>query len=144
MDPKQRMMGLRADTTPQVARIATRGSAARPLRLSMPGNACACGEPAPDRQIAQAGIRRSAATIPPRMREIVLVGAEALASVGLVPPASTLPCRHGSVLLDVRGAGTTRAAPARALGPQGRCLGDAPRRQPADALTHLCGGRTSG
>src|SRR6478736_1498032 len=40
MDPdSQRMMGLRADTTPQVARIATTrlGQTARPLRLSYAG-----------------------------------------------------------------------------------------------------------
>src|SRR3954465_9244344 len=40
MDPdSQRMMGLRADTTPQVARIATTrlGAAPRPLRLSYAG-----------------------------------------------------------------------------------------------------------
>src|SRR3984885_15002447 len=61
MDPdSQRMMGLRADTTPQVARIAaTRlATAPRPLRLSYAG---AClrvrgNQLAPDRQMAQAGI----------------------------------------------------------------------------------------
>jgi len=46
MDPvSQRMMGLRADTTPQVARIATTrlGRAPRPLRLSYAGQCLRVG-----------------------------------------------------------------------------------------------------
>ena len=61
MDPdSQRMMGLRADTTPQVARIATTrlATAPRPLRLSYAGQCLRVrgSQLAPDRQIAQAGI----------------------------------------------------------------------------------------
>src|SRR5271167_5176404 len=61
MDPEsQRMMGLRADTTPQVARIAsTRLAAApRPLRLCYAGQCLLVrgSQLAPDRQITQAGI----------------------------------------------------------------------------------------
>ena len=61
MDPEsQRMMGLRADTTPQVARIAsTRLAAApRPLRLSYAGQCLRVrgNQLAPERQIGQAGI----------------------------------------------------------------------------------------
>ena len=61
MDPdSQRMMGLRADTTPQVARIATTrlASAPRPLRLSYAGQCLRVRgtQLAPDRQVAQAGI----------------------------------------------------------------------------------------
>ncbi len=61
MDPdSQRMMGLRADTTPQVARIATTrlARAPRPLRLSYAGQCLMVrgSQLAPDRQIAQAGI----------------------------------------------------------------------------------------
>ena len=61
MDPdSQRMMGLRADTTPQVARIATTrlADAPRPLRLSYAGQCLRVRgtQLAPDRQIAQAGI----------------------------------------------------------------------------------------
>ena len=61
MDPvSQRMMGLRADTTPQVARIATTrlAGAPRPLRLSYAGQCLRVRghHLAPDRQVAQAGI----------------------------------------------------------------------------------------
>ena len=61
MDPdSQRMMGLRADTTPQVARIATTrlANAPRPLRLSYAGQCLRVrgSQLAPDRQIAQTGI----------------------------------------------------------------------------------------
>ena len=61
MDPvSQRMMGLRADITPQVARIAaTRlGAAPRPLRLSYSGQVLRVrgSQLQPARQFAQAGI----------------------------------------------------------------------------------------
>ena len=88
MDPEsQRMMGLRADTTPQVARIATTrlAQAPRPLRLSYAGQCLRMrgSQLAPDRQIAQAGIELIGCDNPAADAEIVLVGAEALASVGL-------------------------------------------------------------
>ncbi|MBO0712800.1 MAG: ATP phosphoribosyltransferase regulatory subunit [Acetobacteraceae bacterium] len=88
MDPdSQRMMGLRADTTPQVARIAaTRlAGAPRPLRLSYAGQCLRVrgSQLDPDRQIAQAGIELIGADAPAADAEIVLVGAEALASAGL-------------------------------------------------------------
>ena len=59
MDPDtRRMMGLRADITPQVARIATTrlGHVARPLRLSYAGPCLRAqgSQIAPDRQFAQA------------------------------------------------------------------------------------------
>ena len=62
MDPdSQRMMGLRADTTPQVARIATTrlANAPRPLRLSYAGQCLRVrgSQIAPDRQIASGGDR---------------------------------------------------------------------------------------
>ena len=87
MDPEsQRMMGLRADTTPQVARIATTrlAHAPRPLRLSYAGQCLRVrgSQLAPDRQIAQAGIELIGCDNPAADAEIVLVGAEALASVG--------------------------------------------------------------
>jgi ATP phosphoribosyltransferase regulatory subunit len=61
MDPdSQRMMGVRADTTPQVARIATTrlASAPRPLRLSYAGQCLRVrgNQLVPARQVAQAGI----------------------------------------------------------------------------------------
>jgi ATP phosphoribosyltransferase regulatory subunit len=122
MDPvSQRMMGLRADTTPQVARIATTrlAHAPRPLRLSYAGQCLRVrgSQLAPDRQIAQAGIELIGCDNPAADAEIVLVGAEALASVGLTRTSFdlTLPTLV-PVLLDVAGfEGAARAALARAL-----------------------------
>ena len=88
MDPEsQRMMGLRADTTPQVARIATTrlAHAPRPLRLSYAGQCLRVrgSQIAPDRQIAQVGIELIGCDNPAADAENVLVGAEALAAAGL-------------------------------------------------------------
>lgn len=88
MDPEtRRMMGLRADVTPQVARIAvTRlAAAARPLRLSYAGQCLRVQgtQIAPDRQVAQAGIELIGHDSPDADAEIVLVAAEALAALGL-------------------------------------------------------------
>jgi ATP phosphoribosyltransferase regulatory subunit len=122
MDPEsQRMMGLRADTTPQVARIATTrlAQAPRPLRLSYAGQCLRVrgSQLAPDRQIAQAGIELIGCDNPAADAEIVLVGAEALASVGLLRTSFdlTLPTLV-PVLFDAAGiTGSTRATLARAL-----------------------------
>ena len=122
MDPvSQRMMGLRADTTPQVARIATTRLAhePRPLRLSYAGQCLRVRgtQLAPDRQIAQAGIELIGCDNSAADAEIVLVGSEALASVGLTRISFdlTLP-KLVSVLLDDAGfEGPTRARLARAL-----------------------------
>ena len=62
MDPdSQRMMGLRADTTPQIARLATTrlAGAPRPLRLAYAGQCLRVrgSHLQPERQIAQAGHR---------------------------------------------------------------------------------------
>lgn len=122
MDPEsQRMMGLRADTTPQVARIATTrlATAPRPLRLSYAGQCLRVrgSQLAPDRQVAQAGIELIGCDNPSADAEIVLVGAEALASVGLTRTSFdlTMPTLV-PVLLDAAGfAGPGRAALARAL-----------------------------
>src|SRR5947209_1953957 len=88
MDPEsRRMMGLRADMTPQVARIATTrlGHYPRPLRLSYAGQCLRVHgtQLAPDRQVAQAGIELIGVDNPAADAEIVLLAAEALASVGL-------------------------------------------------------------
>ncbi len=88
MDPDtHRMVGLRADMTPQIARIAaTRlGHAARPLRLSYAGQCLRVrgNQLAPDRQLAQAGIELIGHDSPEADAEVVLVAAEALAAVGL-------------------------------------------------------------
>jgi ATP phosphoribosyltransferase regulatory subunit len=122
MDPvSQRMMGLRADTTPQVARIATTrlAHAPRPLRLSYAGQCLRVRgtELAPDRQIAQAGIELIGCDNPAADAEIVLAGAEALASVGLIRTSFdlTLPTLVPLLLDDAGMDGANRAALARAL-----------------------------
>src|SRR5271170_1534238 len=88
MDPDtHRMMGVRADITPQVARIATTrlAGAPRPLRLSYAGQCLRVRSTqlAPERQVAQAGIELIGPDIAAADAEIVLVGAEALAALGL-------------------------------------------------------------
>ncbi|HXA25925.1 MAG TPA: ATP phosphoribosyltransferase regulatory subunit [Acetobacteraceae bacterium] len=122
MDPvSQRMMGLRADTTPQVARIATTrlAHAPRPLRLSYAGQCLRVRgtQLAPDRQIAQAGIELIGCDNPAADAEIVLAGAEALASVGLTRTSFdlTLPTLVPVLLDDAQMDGANRAALARAL-----------------------------
>ncbi|MGE0416751.1 MAG: ATP phosphoribosyltransferase regulatory subunit [Acetobacteraceae bacterium] len=122
MDPdSQRMMGLRADTTPQVARIAaTRlARAPRPLRLSYAGQCLRVrgSQLAPDRQIAQAGIELIGCDSPEADAEMVLVGAEALAAVGLTRVSFdlTLPMLTPTLLDDAGIAGAQRVALSRAL-----------------------------
>ncbi|MBV9656327.1 MAG: ATP phosphoribosyltransferase regulatory subunit [Acetobacteraceae bacterium] len=88
MDPdSQRMIGVRADTTPQVARIAqTRLLAApRPVRLSYAGPCLRVRgtQIAPDRQIEQAGMELIGCDSPEADAEIILVGVEALTGVGV-------------------------------------------------------------
>ncbi|MCQ8278866.1 ATP phosphoribosyltransferase regulatory subunit [Acetobacteraceae bacterium KSS8] len=88
MDPDtHRMMGLRPDMTPQVARIAATRlvNAPRPLRLSYAG-ACVQvkgGSLSSDRQVSQAGIELLGEDSPEADAEIVAVGAEALSVLGL-------------------------------------------------------------
>ncbi len=88
MDPEsRRMMGLRADITPQVARIAATRltSQPRPLRLSYAGQCLRVhgSQLAPDRQVAQAGIELIGPDNADADAEVVLLAAEALAAVGL-------------------------------------------------------------
>jgi ATP phosphoribosyltransferase regulatory subunit len=122
MDPdSQRMMGLRADTTPQVARIATTRlvHAPRPLRLSYSGQCLRVrgSQIAPDRQIAQSGIELIGHDSPEADAEIVLVAAEALAAVGLdrVSFDLTLPMLAPTLMDDAGIAGSQRGLLARAL-----------------------------
>ena len=88
MDPvSQRMMGVRADMTPQVGRIAAsrlKGSA-RPLRLSYAGQVLRVkGEQMrPERQIGQAGIELIGAESAAADAEAVLLAAEALRQAGI-------------------------------------------------------------
>ncbi len=122
MDPDtHRMMGVRADMTPQVARIATTrlAGAARPLRLSYAGQCLRVrgSQIAPDRQVAQAGIELIGADSLAADAEMVLVGAEALAAVGLARVSFdlTLP-RLAPTLLDEAGfTGPARQTLLRAL-----------------------------
>ncbi len=88
MDPvSQRMMGLRADMTPQVGRIAASRlkNAPRPLRLSYAGQVLRVkGEQMrPERQIGQAGIELIGAESAAADAEAVLLAAEALRHVGV-------------------------------------------------------------
>jgi ATP phosphoribosyltransferase regulatory subunit len=122
MDPdSHRMMGLRADTTPQVARIATTrlAQAPRPLRLSYAGQCLRVRgtEIAPDRQIAQAGIELIGQDSPEADAEIVLVAAEALASVGLTRASFdlTLPMLVPLLLDDAGLSAADRITVSRAL-----------------------------
>jgi len=98
MDPvSQRMLGLRADITPQVARIAAvrLARAPRPLRLSYNGQVLRVrgSELRPVRQMAQAGVELIGADAPEADAEVIAVAAEALAALG-IPAVSfdlTLP-----------------------------------------------------
>ncbi|MBV8590767.1 MAG: ATP phosphoribosyltransferase regulatory subunit, partial [Acetobacteraceae bacterium] len=122
MDPdSQRMMGVRADITPQIARIATTrlANAPRPLRLSYFGECLRVrgGQLAPDRQIAQAGIELIGSPSSAADAEIVLLGAEALAALG-VHHASfdlTLPTLAPALIEHAGIEGLARNGLARAL-----------------------------
>ncbi len=88
MDPvSQRMMGLRADMTPQVARIAaTRmGAVPRPLRLCYTGQVLRVrgSELAPARQVRQAGMELIGGAAPEADAEVALVAVEAVTRLGI-------------------------------------------------------------
>lgn len=88
MDPDtHRMMAVRADMTPQIARIASTrlAQSPRPLRLSYAGQCLRVRASGldPDRQVAQAGIELIGPDSALADAEIVAVGAEALARLGL-------------------------------------------------------------
>lgn len=88
MDPEsQRMMALRADTTPQIARLATTRLAAspRPLRLAYSGQCLRIrgSHLQPERQIAQAGIELIGNDTAEADAEIILTAVAALAAIGL-------------------------------------------------------------
>ena len=122
MDPvSQRMMGLRADTTPQVARIAATRLAqqARPLRLCYSGQVLRVRgtQLAPERQLPQAGIELIGSEAAAADAEVALVAAEALARVGL-PDVSldiTLPTMAPALLEAAGVAPALRGRLARAL-----------------------------
>jgi ATP phosphoribosyltransferase regulatory subunit len=122
MDPEsRRMMGLRADITPQVARIASTrlAHAPRPLRLSYAGQSLRVHgtQLAPDRQVAQAGIELIGVDNPAADAEMVLLAAEALAAVGLVRVSFdlTIPPLAPALLDEAGIADPARARLTRAL-----------------------------
>jgi ATP phosphoribosyltransferase regulatory subunit len=88
MDPEShRMLALRSDITPQVARIAATRlqHAPRPLRLSYAGQVLQVSgsQLRPERQFGQAGIELIGADAPAADAEMVLLAAEALGALGL-------------------------------------------------------------
>jgi ATP phosphoribosyltransferase regulatory subunit len=88
MDPiSRRMMALRSDMTPQVARIArTRlARAPRPLRLSYSGDILRVqgSELRPERQFAQVGFELIGADTPQADAEVILLAVEGLTALGL-------------------------------------------------------------
>ena len=114
MDPvSQRMMGLRADTTPQVARIAATRLAGvpRPLRLCYAGQVLRVrGQPlAPERQLPQTGIELIGSASPAADAEVATVAVEALAAAGVTDVSLdiTLPTMTGALF---EAAGITREA----------------------------------
>jgi ATP phosphoribosyltransferase regulatory subunit len=121
MDPMtQKMMGLRADMTPQVARIAaTRlGSQPRPLRLSYAGQVLRVkgSQLRPERQFGQAGIELIGAVAPAADAEVLVMTAEALADLG-VPGVSAdlalptlVPALFGALGVEGEAADRLRAA----------------------------------
>ena len=88
MDPvSQHMMGLRADITPQVARLAATRlrNAPRPLRLCYSGQVLQVrgSQLRPERQFAQVGAELIGAAQPRADAEVVLLAAQALLDSGL-------------------------------------------------------------
>ena len=88
MDPvSQRMMGVRADITPQIARIAATRlkNAPRPLRLSYAGEVLRVKgtQLRPERQIGQVGVELIGAETPQSDAEMVLMAVEALGQLDL-------------------------------------------------------------
>ena len=88
MDPvSQRMMGVRADMTMQVARVATTrlAKAPRPLRLSYAGEVLRVlgSQLSPERQFAQVGAELIGSASVGADAEVAVLAAEALAMVGV-------------------------------------------------------------
>lgn len=88
MDPiSQRMMGLRADMTPQVARIAASrlSQAPRPLRLSYAGQVVRVkgSQLRAERQFTQVGAEIIGSANPAADSEIICLAAEALIALGI-------------------------------------------------------------
>src|SRR5438552_6227862 len=120
MDPiSHRMIGVRADMTPQVARIAATRllHKPRPLRLSYAGQVLRVkgSEMRPERQVGQAGAELIGAEGPAADVEAIAVAGEALQAVG-VPHLSvdlTLPTLVQAIV-EAYGLGGEREAALRA------------------------------
>ncbi len=88
MDPEsQKMMGVRADMTPQIARIAAArlSKAPRPLRLSYAGNVLRVrgSQLRPERQFTQVGAELIGAAEPAADAEVIVMTAGALMELGV-------------------------------------------------------------
>jgi ATP phosphoribosyltransferase regulatory subunit len=88
MDPvTQRMMGLRPDITPQIARIATSrlSNAPRPVRLSYAGPVLQVkgSQLRPEREVTQVGIELIGSPALQADAEVIIATAEALAAIGV-------------------------------------------------------------
>jgi ATP phosphoribosyltransferase regulatory subunit len=144
MDPgSHRMIGVRADMTPQIARIAgTRlGNAPRPLRLSYAGQVLRVkgSEIRPERQIGQVGAELIGAAGPAADVEAIAVAGEALAALG-VPHLSvdiTLPTLVPAVTEAYGIAGEHAAALRTALDHKDAAAVAATAGQAGELLGHL-------
>lgn len=108
MDPvSQRMMGLRADMTPQVARIAATRlkNTSRPLRLCYGGQVLQVrgSQLRPERQFAQAGAELIGSATEAADAEVVLLAIEALDAAGVAGLSVdlNLPPLVGSLAADL-------------------------------------------
>lgn len=95
MDPVSRhMLGLRADITPQIARIAATRlvKAPRPLRLSYAGQVLQLkgGDLRPERQFTQAGVELVGGPQPASDAEVAVLAMEALTACGVADPVIDL------------------------------------------------------
>jgi ATP phosphoribosyltransferase regulatory subunit len=122
MDPvSQRMMGVRADMTLQVARIAATRlkNLPRPLRLSYAGQVLRVtgSQLRPERQFGQAGVELIGAASAAADAEVALLAAEALATVGVggVSLDLNLPTLTPAIAAALGFAGEAKTALVKAL-----------------------------
>ncbi|MEQ9361147.1 MAG: ATP phosphoribosyltransferase regulatory subunit, partial [Rhodospirillales bacterium] len=116
MDPvSQRMMGLRADITPQIARIAASRlqSAPRPLRLCYAGQVLRVrgDQIRPERQFAQIGAELIGSAAPAADAEVIVMAADALGYIGVADVSIDLavPTLVTAILGDAVPASAERA-----------------------------------
>lgn len=121
MDPvTHRMLGLRPDITPQVARIATTrlAKSPRPLRLSYAGPVLQLkgSQLRPEREVTQVGIELIGADSLSADAEVIVATAEALAAIGVGQPSVDLslprlvPLMCAGMELDATTTARVRAA----------------------------------